>query len=468
MKLIWLFGLLVLTSSCFSLTLHVPGNYNSIQSAIVASADGDTVLVAPFTYNENINFLGKAITVAGLYLVTGDLLDIDLTILSGTGNGSVVKFVTNETANSRLIGFTIINGIANSAPPNDCGGGIYCQNSNPVLNSLRIAGNEALKGGGIGLMGASPHISNVIIYDNGVGSFGGGIACYSGSNPLIENALIHSNTAMMGAGIAAQNNSSPVLINCTVVNNSVAMPHFAGGFDCYGICSPVVMNCIFWGNSMHQIVNSSEMHITNSCIQNEQSGVSNDPGAILNWLTGNIGGDPLFVDALNADFHVIADSPCNTGGISTCDIGALTYFAPIFDLDMLPRPTPSNTNPDMGVYENQGPVDACFTADITSGMAPLTVQFTDTSVGNPVVWLWDFDTNGMIDSFEQNPVWTYSAAGVYTVTLTISNGIADDCETLDDYITVSPTSNQDENQAYVPVVRILPNPANNNSLLQTP
>jgi PKD repeat protein len=62
---------------------------------------------------------------------------------------------------------------------------------------------------------------------------------------------------------------------------------------------------------------------------------------------------------------------------------------------------------------------ASFTASATSGTAPLTVQFTDTSTGSPTSWSWDFG-NGTTSS-AQNPSMSYSSAGAYTVTLTASN-----------------------------------------------
>jgi hypothetical protein len=62
---------------------------------------------------------------------------------------------------------------------------------------------------------------------------------------------------------------------------------------------------------------------------------------------------------------------------------------------------------------------ASFTASTTSGTAPLPVQFTDTSSGDPTSWAWDFG-NGTT-STEQNPSVTYRAAGTYTVTMTASN-----------------------------------------------
>ena len=56
------FALLV-SGSVFGATIKVPDDYATIQQAIEAAADGDTILVGPDTYNEGIDFLGKKITV---------------------------------------------------------------------------------------------------------------------------------------------------------------------------------------------------------------------------------------------------------------------------------------------------------------------------------------------------------------------------------------------------------------------
>jgi PKD repeat protein len=64
---------------------------------------------------------------------------------------------------------------------------------------------------------------------------------------------------------------------------------------------------------------------------------------------------------------------------------------------------------------------ADFSADMTSGIVPLAVQFTDLSTNSPTAWSWDFNGDGIVDSIEQNPIYEYSSPGTYTVTLTASN-----------------------------------------------
>ncbi|WP_301663651.1 PKD domain-containing protein [Methanoculleus frigidifontis] len=77
---------------------------------------------------------------------------------------------------------------------------------------------------------------------------------------------------------------------------------------------------------------------------------------------------------------------------------------------------------------------ANFTANVTAGIRPLTVQFTDTSTGEPTFWSWSFGDGET--SSEQNPVHTYTAAGAYTVNLTVTNAAGTDATSVPGYITV--------------------------------
>lgn len=62
---------------------------------------------------------------------------------------------------------------------------------------------------------------------------------------------------------------------------------------------------------------------------------------------------------------------------------------------------------------------ASFVASTVSGCPPLTVTFFDQSAGSIREWRWDFDANGTIDSFAQNPTWVYRESGTYGVRLTV-------------------------------------------------
>jgi PKD repeat protein len=78
---------------------------------------------------------------------------------------------------------------------------------------------------------------------------------------------------------------------------------------------------------------------------------------------------------------------------------------------------------------------ADFTADTTYGFVPLEVEFTDLSVGNIIGWEWDFNHDGIIDSYDQNPTFTYLQTGVYSVSLTVSDGMNTNTILKEDYIT---------------------------------
>ncbi|MDP8228439.1 MAG: hypothetical protein P9M15_03200 [Candidatus Electryoneaceae bacterium] len=101
--------------------LNVPDDHETIMGAIEAAEDNDTVLVEPGEYHEHINFQGKSIIVASLYLITDDDSYITETIIDGSNEARVVDMRNAEDEESVLCGFTIQNGAATY------GGGIYCR-----------------------------------------------------------------------------------------------------------------------------------------------------------------------------------------------------------------------------------------------------------------------------------------------------------------------------------------------------
>ncbi len=89
-------------------------------------------------------------------------------------------------------------------------------------------------------------------------------------------------------------------------------------------------------------------------------------------------------------------------------------------------------------------LNAAFVANETLGGLPMIVNFTDYSTqGNngPIVsWQWDFDNDGTVDSQDENPFWTYTAEGDYTVSLTVSDGTNSYTRTVDNYVHAVGTS----------------------------
>ncbi|MEA2103050.1 MAG: T9SS type A sorting domain-containing protein [Candidatus Cloacimonadota bacterium] len=144
--------------------------------------DGDTVLVYPGTYYENIDFLGKNIKLGSLYLTTGVDSFIRNTIIDGNQEGSVVK-ITNSYNNSPILcGFTIENGNGSPSPgPYNykVGGGIFINQSSCKINSCIIKNNIGYRGGGIYEHGGyTPTLENCTIFNNQAFYQGGGIYCW--------------------------------------------------------------------------------------------------------------------------------------------------------------------------------------------------------------------------------------------------------------------------------------------------
>ncbi len=170
-------------------TLQVPGEYTTIQAAIEAANNGDIVLVSEDTYYENINFNGKAITVASYFIMDGDTNHINNTIIDGSqpnnpDSGSVVYFTAGEDTNSILLGFTIKGGTGTL-----------------IDNTMKI-------GGGVLLYRSGGRILHCRITQNIIESpllvIGGGICSYSDVGPnvvIISSCLIDSNRARGTGGL---------------------------------------------------------------------------------------------------------------------------------------------------------------------------------------------------------------------------------------------------------------------------
>ena len=230
----------LLGSGAVAATIHVPADQPTIQSGINAAQNGDTVLVAPGIYVENIIFNGKAIHVRSSE-------GPQVTTIDGNKVGPVVAFISNEARTSSLTGFTLRNGVGGGAPYYTDGGGISISNSSPIILENIIKDNTGNRGGGIAISGGSPIISaNAIIHNtafsgggiylrstpkafinkntisHNIGSqFAGGMEMDDGYDARIEdNTITDNQTPGQGGGVWIVNQSDEIVVQNLIARNS--------------------------------------------------------------------------------------------------------------------------------------------------------------------------------------------------------------------------------------------------------
>jgi predicted outer membrane repeat protein len=145
-------------------------------------------------------------------------------------------------------------------------------------------------------------------------------------------------------------------MNVTLINNSSLIS--AGGIYLRGESNPIIVNSIIWNNTPQNIyfrAGESPSHVTFSYSDLEggqDSIVTNDNGTVT-WGDGNIDLDPLFMDADSGDYHLSDLSPAISAATDSVQIGDNWFIAPVTDVEGSARPSPINTLPDMGAYENE-------------------------------------------------------------------------------------------------------------------
>ncbi|KQC14230.1 MAG: hypothetical protein APR63_05935 [Desulfuromonas sp. SDB] len=268
--------LLVITPSLLlSHIINVPQDQVTIQMGIDSAGVLDTVVVAPDTYHENIDFRGKCIVLTSNYMFTQNPQDIMGTVIDGSSppvadSASTVRFWTGEDSFSVLTGFTITGGggtkwIDPQYPSYTWrgGGGVFIYNSSPLIENNIIIGNEVTnmtgvsgaQGGGMITFGGNPVIRNNLITENQA-LYGAGVDInYSGC--LVKNNIIYENSGGQtygGAGIWTIGNSSDSII---IENNSIISNHSSGsgGYGGWGggifiwTSNLYLRNNIIWANT---------------------------------------------------------------------------------------------------------------------------------------------------------------------------------------------------------------------------
>ncbi|HPI26558.1 MAG TPA: hypothetical protein PLO57_08875, partial [Candidatus Cloacimonadota bacterium] len=160
-----------------SVALDGSQDYTSIQSAISDCNNGDTVMVYPGRYFENVVFGGKIITLCSLEAATGDSSFISTTIIDGNNANPCVRFV-NEEQGVTLRGLTLEHGIGHPFGAQDerWGGGVFIRTncSVSIINCV-INNNRAVLGGGISAYKSSLYLAGTKVHGNHASASGGGI-----------------------------------------------------------------------------------------------------------------------------------------------------------------------------------------------------------------------------------------------------------------------------------------------------
>lgn len=319
--------------------LAVPSQALSIQEGIFLAFPGETVTVAPGTYEENIHFLAKNVVLTGSD--PNDLSVVLSTIIDGGGKYCTVQFAGTESSAAMLTGFTIRNG---GHMYFSSGGGTSGGGTTATISHNFITGNTARNGAGM----ASCHgaVRNNIIAGN-TASFGVGGGLYScngqtGSNDILANTAQY--TGAKGGGAAS--------------------------------CTGAIKNNIFWGNTAPANPQLSDSSVPTYC-------------CIQGWTGGGLGNttsDPQFADAdgpdnnpttyLDNDYHIAEGSPCIDTGINE------DWMAGAFDLDGEPRLMLSvlSLTVDIGMDEAPRPPDTIPPVITLLGSSPVSLE-----VGTPYV-----------------------------------------------------------------------------------
>jgi hypothetical protein len=353
------------TSKVSALTITVPGDQPTIQAGINAAFHGDTVLVAPGTYFENLRLFGKRIVLTSQYALSGDPSFISSTIIDGStpanpDSASVIRVIDHEDARTVIQGFTIQNGQGtiwhdeHGAGFFREGGGILCAFTSPTIKHNSIVANQATNasgvtscgGGGIRAGDGSPRILNNSFVSN-TGRYGGAIVLNFPVHATVLNNILTSNLSVgaYGGGTVWINGSTAAT---TIQNNVVYGNSGIGGGAGFVSLSGTgtFRNCICWSNTSPQVqlLFGGAISVTYSDVSGGYTG------------TGNINLAPAFVDVTS--FHLSPGSPAIDAGDP----------APVFnDVEdpgspgMALYPALGTIRNDMGVYG--GPDEANLDLD---------------------------------------------------------------------------------------------------------
>lgn len=315
-----------LSAPAAAATLNVPAQYATIQAAIDASANGDTVLIGDGTYtgsgNVDLDFGGKSLTVTSQNGAAKTVIDCQ-----GTASANHRGFSLHRAETNAIIsGLTVKSGYETGSSGDPAGGGVAIASGvNATLGDCVFSGNVTTAIGGGVFSSGTATLTRCAFLSNSA-SYGGGGACNNGTMKATNCIFKSNSTGNRGGGLYNFFGGSLTLTNCTASGNGAGA--FGGVYADNG--GVILVNDIFSGDMGVEI--GQGMATASYC--DIRGGY---PGS------GNIDADPLFVQPASAaslgDLHLQAASPCLGAGTAS--------GAPTTTIDGRARPVP----PSMGAYE---------------------------------------------------------------------------------------------------------------------
>ena len=303
--------------------LRVPSQYPTIQEAINDVFMGDSVLVAPGNYRENVDFLGKKIVLTS----SGGP---DVTVIEAYySDQATVRIANVDLAGTELSGFTITGGGQS---------GVYCYDSRPLIENNVIVSNVSTiqnYGGGVTLKSCDGAIVRGNYFsDNTASYYGGAIHVEYGRDNVICYNVAYDNTGYGDFRLLRSHYAQ-------IFNNTIDVIG-AHGINCQYSTATDIRNNIVWGGYITGVsVSSGTATAAYNCISNS---VEAFQGTGITMGPNNFTESPRFTNIAVDDYSLQQSSPCINAGDpdpayndpdgSRNDIGALPYVPPTSSLPL--------------------------------------------------------------------------------------------------------------------------------------